>query len=487
MKKYKGIIFLVVLLIALVGAVVYLTNASKVTENTEVVRVGNVRYTMGDLEETEQYLRDYYDYMGQMYTMYYGFNPMSYTDEDIRNEAVNTLAYQAVVLDKAAQLGLDKLTEEETAELEEAIAATWQSYRDNAALELGLSADAAEAEREAAIDAFLTEQGVSMEKIRKSEMDNLLMKKAEEYATKDVAVTEDEFTAAFDAKVAEQQAEYDETPTAYGETALNGGTMVYAPAGYRYAKQILVKYTDEDSEKLNNIGYARYDAEAAVTNAEAALSGLLEEGADMDALVAEVTVTLEEVTDPAAITVKETTTAFTTELSEEIQTAVKTLAEARALVAAYEAQEDLAIEAALANIAPEADEVLSRLEAGEDWDALVAEYNDDPGMAEGATHAATGYPVCAGFTYFDQAFVDAAMGIAEVGQWSDKVVGETYGYYIVKYEADVPAGAVDKETVRETITAELLTTKQEEAFSAAVDQWASEAKMVINYEALGMQ
>lgn len=473
-------------LLALLAALLLLVTgcASQDANDLEVVRVGDVAYTMNDLLSVEAYLKDYYDYMGQLYTMYYGFNPLSYTDADIRNEAVNSLAYQAVVLGKAAKLGLDQLTAEENAQLEENVAASWQEYRDSAEAELVMAEDATQEQIDAAIDDLLAEEGITLEDVRKSEKNNLLMEKAEAWATRDVTVTEEEFVAAFNEQVESEKTSYASNLSAYGDAVLYGDLTCYAPAGYRYVKQILIKYTDEDTEKLNSIGSARLTAQSTQSTAQITALSLMAEGADLDALVAEVTVTLNEVTDPASITVKETTAAFSTELSEEAANAVKALAEANAIAAAYEEQEKLAVEAALANIAPEADEVLSRLAAGEDWDALTAEYNDDPGMMEGETTAVTGYPICEGYASFDAAFVEAGMAIPEVGQWSDKIVGETYGYYIIKYVSDIPEGAVDMESVRETMTADLLTTKQEEAFATVLDQWVAESNMMINYDVM---
>lgn len=473
-------------LLALLAALLLLVTgcASQEAKDPEVVRVGDVAYTMNDLLSVEAYLKDYYTYMGQLYTMYYGFNPLSYTDADIRNEALNSLAYQAVVLDKAAKLGLDQLTAEENAQLEENVTAAWQEYRDSAEAELVMAEDATQEQIDAAIDDLLAEEGITLEDVRESEKNNIIMEKAEAWATRDVTVSEDEFVTAFNEQVETEKTTYASNLSAYGDAVLYGDLTCYVPAGYRYVKQILIKYTDEDAEKLNSISSARLTAQSTQSTAQTTAQGLMAEDADLEALAAEVTVTLNEVTDPANITVKESTTAFTAELTEEAANAVKALAEARAIVAAYEEQEKLAVETALANIAPEADEVLTRLAAGEDWDALTAEYNDDPGMMEGEATAETGYPICEGFASFDAAFVDAAMAIPEVGQWSDKIVGETYGYYIIKYVSDIPEGAVDMESVRETMTANLLTAKQEEVFSTALDQWVAESNMMINYDVL---
>jgi len=475
-------------LIALLAALVLLLTgcASNVeTADREVIRVGNVSYKMSDLTSLEDYLRSYYDYMGQLYTMYYGFNPMTYTDADIRNEAMNSLAAQAVMLDKAAQLKMDQLTAEEQAQLDKAVEESWQGYRDTAREQVTVAEDATEAQIEAAIDELLAKEGLTLEAVRKNERENLILEKTQAWAVKDVTVSEEEFVAAFNEQVETEKTDYAANLSAYGDKVLNGEMTCYTPAGYRYAKQILIQYNEEDVSKLDGISAAMYSAMNNEYNAENQLTTLLGEEADIDALVAEVTVTLNEITDPSEVTVKETVTAFTTELSEEAAAAVKTIAESRAIIAACEEQEKLAVEAALANIAPEADEVLARLAAGEDWDALAAEYNDDPGMKEGAANAATGYPICEGFASFDDAFVTAAMAIPEAGQWSDKIVGETYGYYIIKYMGDIPEGVVDMESVRETMTANLLSAKQEETFGATLNKWVEESNMLVNYNLLG--
>ena len=81
------------------------------------------------------------------------------------------------------------------------------------------------------------------------------------------------------------------------------------------------------------------------------------------------------------------------------------------------------------------------------------EKNQDPGMKT----QEKGYAVAAGMTGFDPAFVDAAMALAKPGDVSDKVKGSSYG---------------------------LLSTKQNEAYNAAVDQWVEEAGIKVDMNAL---
>ena len=114
-----------------------------------------------------------------------------------------------------------------------------------------------------------------------------------------------------------------------------------------------------------------------------------------------------------------------------------------------------------------------------DWDTLAEAHNDDPGMKAGAANAETGYPVCEGFTQFDAAFVEGAMALQNVGDYSDKIEG-SYGYYIIQYTSDVTEGAVDMETVRDTISSSLLSSKQSTVRDEVVAQWVKDANATIN-------
>ncbi len=80
-----------------------------------------------------------------------------------------------------------------------------------------------------------------------------------------------------------------------------------------------------------------------------------------------------------------------------------------------------------------------------------------------------GYYVAAGASY-DQAFLDAALALGEVGDVSDPVLG-SYGYHIIRYEADVPSGAVDFDSVKEAVGSDALKAAQQTAFTTALDEW----------------
>ena len=97
-------------------------------------------------------------------------------------------------------------------------------------------------------------------------------------------------------------------------------------------------------------------------------------------------------------------------------------------------------ELAAGNVA-KAQDLVARLKAGEDFDTLLAEYGEDPGMKQGAS-SITGYLISPTGYGFDETFVDAAQQLTEAGQISDPVVSD-FGVHIVKLlygidEADLP-------------------------------------------------
>ena len=161
----------------------------------------------------------------------------------------------------------------------------------------------------------------------------------------------------------------------------------------------------------------------------------------------------------------------------------RNLAESKEKLAFYSAQLKLAEEQAYAAIAPEADDVLAQLAAGADWDTLMAEKTDDPGMQGDSVTAKNGYTIYAEQTNLDEAFLTAAMALENVGDVSDKVEG-MYGYYIIQYTADVVEGPVALEEVSETLSAELLSDKQETTYDETMDQWIEAANPKIDYDAL---
>ena len=123
-----------------------------------------------------------------------------------------------------------------------------------------------------------------------------------------------------------------------------------------------------------------------------------------------------------------------------------------------------------------ADAAKAEIDAGKDFMEAMVAYSDE-GLTEDVL--AAGYPVAAGSTSFSEEFVTAAMALANVGDVSD-VVETEYGYFIIKYAADIPAGAVAYEGRETAETEEALEAKKNEIYSAAVDQMIADAGIAMN-------
>lgn len=512
MHKKALLALLLVMAMALSGCTL-IEKDLEVDRATEIIRVGDTVYTKGQIQDETQYQLNY---MAYYYSMF-GMNYDTTSAEAIANAqqaVVDGLVEQAVSERKIAELGLDQLTEEEQAQLDEAAASTWQSNLTSIQNSYFADTELTGDELTAALEAKAEELGVRYEDAVAYEKSSITAQKLYDYVIADVAVTDEELQAGYDAKVAEAQTNYATNPASYVSAANAGSTVYYRPAGFRQVKQILISFREEDQAVLDELDSLIADEEALIASYMSSLSSL--GVTDVDALVSQVSVTLEEPTVPAVAeadetvatatdlatpsdlatgsdmpgvtvstlaTVTDITADFGEDVTEEQAELARKLAESKEKLAFYSAQQKLAKEQAYAAIAPEADDVLAQLAAGADWDTLMAEKTDDPGMQGDSVTAKNGYTIYAEQTNLDEAFLTAAMALENVGDVSDKVEG-MYGYYIIQYTADVVEGPVALEEVSETLSAELLSSKQETTYDETMDKWIEEANPKINYDAL---
>ena len=257
---------------------------------------------------------------------------------------------------------------------------------------------------------------------------------------KDVTYTQEELQAKLDEEAAANKTTFESNPDYYGYYLNNGTPVYYNAPGYRMVKQVLVKFNEEDNTALTEKNTELSQAKTALNDAQSALTEAAED-ADKTALQAAV--------DEAQAKL------------DEVQ-------------AAYDALK----ETAYANIQAKADEIYQKAIAeGADFDALVAEFNEDTGMP------AAGYAVREGYSFFVASFVDAAMALEKVGDVSEPVKSD-YGFHIIQYSADITEGTVALDTVSDTLGAELLSEKQDQAYADALAAWVSEAKVESHLEKL---
>ena len=132
----------------------------------------------------------------------------------------------------------------------------------------------------------------------------------------------------------------------------------------------------------------------------------------------------------------------------------------------------------LATIQEEADIVLAAVENGGDFDALIAEYGDDPGMKD-ALYAEKGYMTYVGNPGFVPEFTAGADTLTADGMTTGLVASD-FGYHIIRRVSTLTAGEVPFADVKDDIMTGLLENAKEEAYNAAVAAWVAEADVTIN-------
>ena len=439
------------LLVLLMAAVLLLSGCELIKKDqavddaTPILTLGdqviNKKQFLAEQEYQMAYMSSYYSMFGQSLD---NTNPA--VIEAVRNSTVDTLKKSLVLNAKAAELELDVLTEEEEARAQESAKSTFESAREefkseffaDTTLEGDALEEAVTAKMDETISEALGKATVSMDYYVDGARKNIINGKVKEYIIRDVAVTDEEIQADFDSKVAADQEKYAENAGSYANAANGSTTLYWAPAGVRRVKQILIKFKDEDSKAISDAQAKVTAANSKITSAQAVLD------------------------DEAA--------------AEDAKTAAQAdLDAAKAELEAAQAELDAAKKAAFANIDADADAVVEALANGEDWAKVSEEKNEDPGMKAGTPTAESGYAVAAGMTRFDAAFVDAAMALEKVGDVSGKVASDTYGYYIIKYESDVPEGAVALDTVKDSIHDALLSSAQDQVYDTTVAEWIEAA------------
>ena len=458
MRK-KALLAAMMALVLLLSGCALIVKDEAVDNATEIIRMGDKVITKKEVKDQIDNVL-YQNY--QLYSMY-GYS-YDVTDPDIvaqaQESAVTALKEDLALTAKIEELGIT-LTDEEQEEVKNAAQEDYD-YIVNSAR--GYVEGADEMDEEAIAEAakkMAEEAGYTVESYIESETNTKLDSKLRDYAIKDVTVTEDEIQAEYDSKVAADKETYAENAGSWATAANNNTTLYYTPAGVRRVKQILTKFKDEDQTAIDDAKQKLSDATTARSAAQAKIDSANE------------TLKLEGDTDE----IKEAREAA----QADLEAAQKELEEAdKAMTDASQAVTD-ATDKAFANLDEEVDAILASLDAeGADWQAIMDEKNQDPGM----TGNEKGYAVAAGMSNFDSAFVDAAMALEKPGDHSGKVKGSSYGYYIIRYESDEAEGPVALDEVKEKISSNLLSTKQTEAYNAAKAQWVEEAGIKVDLNAL---
>lgn len=455
MRK-KALLALMLAVTLLLSGCALIVKDEAVDNATEIIRMGDKVVTKGEVKEQLESVLEYNAYYASMFGQAYDASDPAVIAA-AQEEAVDNLKKDLALTAKAAELGLDQLSAEEEENVKTAAQESYDSameyVKTNQLADSGLEGD----ELTKAATEELDKLGVTLDSYIEAERKSTIDDKLREEAIKDVTVSDDEIKTEYDSRVENDKTTYAENAGSWATAANNGTTLYYTPAGVRRVKQILTKFKEEDQTAIDDAKKQQTEANTAVTTAEAKVSA------------AEDTLETEGITEE-----------IKTEAEADLKAANEELDKAKAdQEAANKAVED-ATNKAFENITADTDAILQQLKDGADWQTLMDEKNQDPGMKSNEK----GYAVAAGMTNFDAAFVDAAMALQNIGDYSDKIRGESYGYYIIRYESDEAEGPVSLDDVKETISSALLSTKQNETYNAKVDKWVEEAGIKVDMNAL---
>ena len=155
---------------------------------------------------------------------------------------------------------------------------------------------------------------------------------------------------------------------------------------------------------------------------------------------------------------------------------------AEATLESCNADVESAAQACLDEVKDTADEIYGRLEAGESFEDLIAEYGQDPGMTSEPTKT-RGYYVSSESTSWETNFRDAAMALAQVGDYTAEPVVSGSGVHIIQYTGDVLGGEVPLDDVRDALYDEALEARKTEHVTETIDSWVEEANPSYDAEA----
>ncbi len=453
MKKQTLIALLIAAALILSGC--SLNTVDKTADGNQVIlKVGNRTLTKNEVSSQVYNAQQYY-------AMYQQYGLVSEVPDvrELLEQAITSSTERFVLLNKAEQMDELKLTDEELAEAAETAKHNFDHLIEDVESTYITSDATGDARHEEAV-AYAKAHGFGdLETYLTAAKEDKLVEKITEFIHKGVTVTEEDLQAKLEELAAANKASYDADPAAYGTAVSNGTAVYYAPEGYRYVKHILIQFNEEDteavsaaSEALNTAKTAADSAASALASAQSALDTAAE-GADK--------------------------TALQTALDEAKAAADAANADVEAATASYES----AKAAAAANIQAKADEVYALVtKEGADFDALMAQYGEDPGMKR-APAMTTGYAVCATSSYVPE-FLAASLALEKVGDISGEVVTE-YGIHIIKYEAEIPAGTVALDSVRESLTSTLTTEKEDAAYAEALKEWTAASDIKSYPEKMG--
>ena len=453
MNHLRKIIALIMCLCMMLGmtAVAEETAAAELSADTVVATLNGENVLWADVEANYALLEAEY---GSYYDLADPANVSLF-----RAVAMENVIAEKLLMQKAVELGLSVLSEEEIASAETAAKTDWAAAIDSYLAyyypDLTAESPAEDIEKaETEAEEYYKNNGYDPDMMVEEYKKYMVLDKVQQSMIQDVAVTDADVEALYQQLVAADKELYEGDVYAYVAynsqvdmmemyAAMYGmpNDMDYAwykPEGFRAVRHILLPVDEELMNTYTDL-QARFEEQQAAEGEEA------------------------EAADPATL---------------EAPVTEEQVSEAKAAI--------------FASVADKIEEINQKVAEGVDFDELITTYGvnadgtpSDPGMTSNPY-----YEVCAASdSVYVAEFVDASMSIEEVGGISAPYLS-SFGIHIVKYVDDIPGGPVEMtDYQREAKRAELLAEKQNDVYAAALDKWLTESAIeytgaVVTYEEL---
>lgn len=127
-------------------------------------------------------------------------------------------------------------------------------------------------------------------------------------------------------------------------------------------------------------------------------------------------------------------------------------------------------------------EIYAKIEAGEDFDALIEEYGEDPGM-QNEPYKTEGYILSeANASDYYEEFSAAALALENEGDITPEAVQSSKGKHIIKKCGPVEAKTVTLDEVKDTIREQVETERKNDLYQEHLAKWKEEVKIVKYYD-----
>ena len=392
---------------------------------TVLATVNGQEITLAEVKEVYQQIVDYYGT--------YGYDMTDPENAQIAREmAMSAVIEKTLTAQKAHELGVDGISPEDEAQLTADNDALWEqaiaSYLE------GQDGDAVEGDPAAArLDAiaYFNAQGYTVESTLEASREALIQERVVATLVDAGSITDEAVRTAYDDMVAEDQAQYEGNVLQYEyATAYLGQVSLYRPEGYRRVYSILLKADETILGNYIDLA-ARWEEQAEAQESD---------GEDAEAQPAE-PVTWEQV--------------------EEARKAV------------------------IASLQDRIDTVYAALDAGTPFLEVADQYSEDTDMKE-EPFRSMGYDVHQESVIHDPSFILAAFSMEKPGDVSEPAV-TSQGVEILCYVKDLPSVEEPTEADLAEMRAYLVETAEEEAYTAAVNDWFEAAEITYTEAGLAWQ